>query len=196
MEVGREPSLGQLLARALALRGRNETWLAKRCGVSQPAVNQWLNNKTIPKKLQLAHAIIALDFAVGVHEAARAAGYQVEDIQEIIQEIIATVAVPHDDIEHAKKRVQNIYKTRITGNATLAIEEVDELVWWLEGKEKKAYGTSLYPQLLSTHANALVEKSLAYTELLYPREMWDAVEPIAQEIDRLAKECEKVTVQI
>jgi tetratricopeptide (TPR) repeat protein len=154
----RYPELSKALLHALG--SRTHQWLATQCGVSQPAVNDWINGYDRPR---LAHlALIAFHCNTDPQELAIVADYNPAEISRVYDELVSGETVFQDLIEVFETEPALIHDLLIRSDPKLAVDQAIVKVNLLQ-KALNHYESPKYRRpLLNTFSKLLYALAVAY----------------------------------
>jgi transcriptional regulator with XRE-family HTH domain len=171
-------AFGAFLSALVWARNLSQAQLGQLAGVSQSAINQYLQGRTIPRQGVLENIADALDLDEGDRvELFRRAGYVMESLE-----------VDYDTLLHSyEAHCRTIYKIRVSlGESKLAIAEARILAEDIEQTIRSTSSTYQQP-FLNMLATVYGELGWAYSAFSHLGELWTDNSTIVPELYALGK---------
>jgi len=174
------PALNQEL-RCILLKKQgslSQQTIADLCGVSQATVSGWFSGYKRPR---LSH-LVNLARVIGVDpiELAKAANYNPQEVYKLYN----NSQIYPEDIDFAKNNLKSISQLHISGNNTLALNMLKELLDWINIKLRQ-FSSSL--ELLDLKANLLLDMVNIYNEILLPKDFMKNSGKFLEEVENISR---------
>ena len=187
MEKVRFPELRDMLSGAIGSRTEQE--IADWVGVSQPAVNKWLNGYTQPKRVYLA--ILSAYLNLDPVELAMAAGYQPEEIMGVmpIHESISFAEMEVTDFINSEEQTVNTINTLWdTGSPQVAIDQSIIKTCEIRTKLERYLSPKRRFPLLRFLSRVLHEQGVAICVSRPPYQAWEDIQNLVEKQYEIAEE--------
>lgn len=162
----------------------SQSLIAKRLGISQAAVHQWLTGKKKPLRIFLVS--LAHHFDIDLVTCSRLAGYDPTEITELYHDQFISSL----DLELLKLNQQSVYQARIKGEPKFATELADTIEVVIQ---KKTMMKSV-PEVEKILAHILSEKAIAIREICAKQEVINRVKPLATKIIQIGEKYEDCSI--
>lgn len=187
MTTVRFPKLKEMLLPALESR-RSQQWVAERCGVSQPAVNNWVWGYSRPRRANLVFLAHLFQKELDPRELAEAVGYEPDEIVWLYETHFLGERPFLDLMDVANEDVDLIHQLWFRGDPNLAIVQAIKTGRKLEQELKRFPSPKHRNELLRVLSKVLLEQATAYYVRYSPSQAYEVIRPLVKKQDSIAEE--------